>query len=100
MAVCRECALPVLWARSVNGVAVPLDKTPTLVGNIRLAGKIAHKVPAANLPIEGEDAYSCHFDTCSRKRHLTSVTGKPRCSSCALVMDPLVEPDQVRHPCC
>ena len=100
MSVCRECSLPVIWAKSVNDVAMPLDKEPTIGGNIRLLAGIAHKVPASQLPIEDADAYSCHLDTCSRKRDPAPTWSKPRCAACGQVMDPLISPDQTRHPTC
>lgn len=101
MSVCLECARPVVWVRSVNDVPMPLDRDPSPVGNMILAGPVAHKIPASKLPIEDQDAYTCHLDTCTRKRTVTAVANtKPRCASCGLVMDPLCDPDQTTHPCC
>jgi len=101
MSVCRECSRPVIWAKSVNDVAIPLDKEPSIVGNIRLLAGIAHKVPPSGLPIEDDDAWTCHLDTCTKKRTLAAVTdARPRCGSCGLVMDPLCDPGQTTHPCC
>lgn len=99
MNVCRECSVPIRWAKTPNGVAIPLDRDPSLVGNILLTGTLAVKVAAAQLPIEDQDAYTCHLDTCTRKRTLTLVPSKPLCATCGLIMDP-IEPGQVVHPCC
>jgi len=65
----------VIWAKSVNDVAIALDKEPSIVGNIRLLAGIAHKIPPSGLPIEDDDAYTCHLDTCTRKRTLTAARG-------------------------
>jgi len=102
LSVCLECAAKITWVKTVNDVAMPLDRDPNPGGNIRLLGPVAHKVPASKLPIEGEDAYTCHLDTCPKKRTLTPVTNvKPRCASCGLVMDPtLAGTGQTTHPCC
>jgi hypothetical protein len=102
MNVCRECAAPILWAKTPNGVAIPLDREPSPIGNHLLTGTLARKVPAAQLPIEDQDAYNCHLDTCQRKRTLTAVPDRaPRCASCGLVMDAqLARAGDTRHPCC
>ena len=99
MNVCRECAAPIRWVKTGNGVAMPLDREPSLTGNVILYGTVAHKIPAHQLPIEDQDAYTCHLDTCTRKRTLTLVPSKPLCATCGLVMD-LIEPGQTTHPCC
>ena len=102
MNVCRECAAPVTWVKTINGIAMPLDREPSPIGNIRLVGTVAHKVPASHLPIEDEDAYTCHLDTCTRKRTLVVVRDdSARCASCGLVMDQdLAKAGQTVHPCC
>jgi hypothetical protein len=101
--VCRECAAPVIWAKTRNGVAIPLDRAPSLVGNILLTGTLAVKVPAAQLPIEDQDAYTCHLDTCQRKRTPLALVKDhtARCAVCNQVMHPLlVATRQTTHPCC
>lgn len=98
MNVCRECARPIRWAKTSHGVPMPLDRDPVETGNIILTGTLALKVPVRDLPIEG-DAYTCHLDTCQRKRTLTLVPSKPTCATCGLIMDP-IEPGQTTHPCC
>ena len=102
MNVCRECAAPILWAKTRNGVAIPLDRDPSPIGNILLTGTLAVKVPARQLPIEDQDAFTCHLDTCTRKRSLTAVPDlSARCATCGLVMDPeLAQAGDTRHPCC
>ena len=102
MNVCRECAAPIRWVKTGNGVAMPLDREPSLMGNVVLYGTVAHKIPAHQLPIEDQDAYTCHLDTCTRKRSLTVVPDRaPRCASCGLVMDAqLARAGDTRHPCC
>lgn len=102
MNVCRECAVPIRWAKTPNGVAIPLDREPSPIGNHLLTGTLAVKVPAAQLPIEDQDAYTCHLDTCQRKRTLVVVKDdSPRCASCGLPMDQdLAKAGQTLHPCC
>jgi|GEM_PF-3763672 hypothetical protein len=102
MNVCRECATPIRWAKTPKGVAIPLDRDPSPIGNILLTGTLAVKVPAAQLPIEDQDAYNCHMDTCTKKRSLTAVPDcSARCVTCGLVMDPeLARAGDTRHPCC
>jgi len=103
MNVCRECALPIRWAKTPNGVAIPLDREPSPIGNHLLTGTLARKVPAAQLPIEDQDAYSCHLDTCTRKRTpLAAVRDEgPRCAVCHLPMDAeLAKAGDDSHPCC
>jgi len=102
MNVCRECAVPILWVKTGNGVAMPLDREPSLMGNVILYGTVARKVPARQLPIDDQDAYTCHLDTCTRKRSLTAVPDRSaRCAACGLVMDPeLAQAGDTRHPCC
>lgn len=82
--VCKECAAPVRWAKTPNGVAIPLDREPSPIGNVILSGTLARKVPAAALPIEAQDAYTCHLDTCTRKRsqHQPAKTPTYRCVAC------------------
>jgi len=100
--VCRECARPIRWAKTPNGVPMPLDRDPVETGNILLTGTLAVKVSVHDLPIEG-DAYSCHLDTCTRKRTPLALVADrtPRCTVCRLPMDPeLAQAGDDRHPCC
>lgn len=103
MNVCRECAVPIRWAKTPNGVAIPLDREPSPIGNVVLCGTVAHKIPAHQLPIDDQDAYTCHLDTCQRKRTPLALVKDPtpRCAVCNLGMHPLlVETGADRHPCC
>ncbi len=101
MKVCTECAKPILWVRTINDVAMPLDREPCPAGNIILAGDVAHRIPSAQLPIEDQDAYTCHLDTCTRRRDQVPVPLRPRCQSCGLGMDPVLAAAGDRtHPCC
>ena len=103
MNVCRECAAPIRWVKTGNGVAMPLDREPSPMGNVILYGTVARKVPARQLPIEDQDAYTCHLDTCQRKRTPLALVKDwtARCAVCNQVMHPLlVATGQTTHPCC
>jgi hypothetical protein len=74
--LCKECSTKIRWATTTNGVPIPLDREPSPMGNVILAGTAAHKIPAAQLPVEDEDAFTCHLDTCTRKR--SAAASAPR----------------------
>lgn len=44
MSACRSCGAAILWARTKNGKAMPLDAEPTPEGNVVLTGEV---VPSA-----------------------------------------------------
>lgn len=37
-ATCRSCGAEILWARTVNGRAIPLDREPAPGGNVEFTG--------------------------------------------------------------
>lgn len=61
MPACRSCGAPILWARTVQGKAIPLDAQRSERGNIELRGGTAHYVTP---DINAELRYISHFATC------------------------------------
>jgi len=69
---CRSCRAAIIWAETITGRRMPLDKTPTPEGNIVLG--IRHQQPPlalvktkqalVNLHAKGELLYTSHFVTC------------------------------------
>ena len=63
-AVCRSCGANILWARTSNGKAMPLDATPNPKGNLVVDGKgCIGAATKGELP-DGEVRYISHFATC------------------------------------
>lgn len=59
-ATCRSCGAPIIWARTVNGKAMPLDAEPTDAGNVSLVNGVAYVGEQLALP----PCYTSHFATC------------------------------------
>lgn len=69
---CRSCGAPIIWADTITGRRMPLDKEPSKDGNIVL-GLRSDDVPLAlvqtaqtlqRLLLKGERLYTSHFATC------------------------------------
>lgn len=62
---CRaeECSAPIVWARTADGKAIPLDVEPTDEGNLALVGgkAMAYELEHA---AEKLPRYRSHFATC------------------------------------
>ena len=59
-ATCSSCNSPVIWARTTNGRAMPLNPTPKVGGNIELRDGVAHVVT----PDQLVERYTSHFYDC------------------------------------
>ena len=59
---CRSCHAPIIWAKTANGKAIPIDATPTSLGNIEVDGGTA-KYVTADVNALGP-RYVAHFATC------------------------------------
>lgn len=71
---CSSCGKPMVWVKTVNGKAMPIDAEPVADGNLVLAGdgtvrvlKKGEKGPVgAGVP---GPYYKSHFATCSHPQH-------------------------------
>lgn len=62
---CGSCQAPVIWVRTVNRIACPLDAEPVEGGNVRLIDGVAHVRPVDLFDVPDDDVrYVSHFVTC------------------------------------
>ena len=71
---CRSCGAPILWTVTVTGKNMPVDKVPSLNGNIMLGAR--HSGPPLALvqkqqqleehKARGTRLYVSHFATCKQ----------------------------------
>lgn len=59
---CRSCSAPIVWAKTANGKAMPLDAEPTAMGNVTLDGGVI-RLSTADYNALGP-RYTSHFATC------------------------------------
>ena len=71
MSVCRSCGAPVVWAVTVTGAMMPVDRDPVDGGNIDLVHSgdasgtpTAHVLSESQPTLYGGDRYVSHFATC------------------------------------
>lgn len=70
---CKSCGKPILWTKSTNGKAMPIDPDPSPNGNIFLKGGEA--LVLTKYSVEGQrklgnPLYTAHFVTCEyAKKH-------------------------------
>lgn len=75
MSKCRGCGAELVWGRTSNGKAIPLDAKPTIDGNVLLTGetrwgRLARILPKDELAIARElfesdrNLYLPHFASC------------------------------------
>ena len=59
---CRTCGVEIIWSRTENGKAIPLDPEPVFGGNVVLEcnGALARVVK----PDPGVKRHVSHFKTC------------------------------------
>ncbi len=77
MNVCRSCNAPVIWARTRKGKAMPVDRLPTVKGNIQLVPQrggaaLAHVLTKGELEAaraEGETLHMSHYASCPQGRN-------------------------------
>jgi len=60
MSACRSCKQPILWGKTVNGKAMPIDPEPVAGGNVELVDGRANVVT----PEPDVARYVSHFTTC------------------------------------
>ena len=53
---CRSCGAPIIWARTLNGKAMPLDAEPSSAGNITLHDTGDPQAPQARV-LAGADLF-------------------------------------------
>jgi len=58
MGKCKACAATLVWAKTINGRAIPLDAVDPSTGNIRVVDGIAH------VGQPGTGHYVSHFVRC------------------------------------
>lgn len=64
IAHCRSCGAEIIWARSVNGVPMPLDAKPVPDGNVILEDGTARVIGGPLEVPPGTKLYSAHHATC------------------------------------
>jgi hypothetical protein len=79
-AKCNSCGAPIIWAETITGRRMPLDRKPTTDGNIILGVRheqanlalVQTAQTLAKLQAKGERLYTSHFATCkfaAKHRH-------------------------------
>ena len=64
-ATCRSCGAPIIWARTVNGKAMPLDAEPHADGVLRISDRgVAVSMGSLTGPGYSAETYKSHFATC------------------------------------
>jgi hypothetical protein len=65
---CRSCEAPILWAETIKGRRIPIDRQPAHDGNIRLEDRGRFVPPIAHVLTGQIDTqltrYRAHFSTC------------------------------------
>lgn len=79
---CSTCLAPIIWARTEQGRAIPLDAEPNARGNLVLDGAVARHATAADAVLE-RPHYTSHFANCKdaalhRKPRAPRATGAAR----------------------
>lgn len=66
---CRSCGAAIIWAKTINGKAIPLDAEPVAGGNVSLHGGVCR--------IVGEDigTHVSHFATCPHSKRWRAQRG-------------------------
>jgi hypothetical protein len=64
MSTCRTCRAPILWAKTLTGIPIPLDPEPVDGGNVELQNGVAHVVK----PEPGVKRLVSHFTTCAHAK--------------------------------
>ena len=62
---CRSCGEAIIWAKSKNGKAMPIDAEPTVAGKFMLHEGKPDEIDAFYDPRYAGDRYTCHFETCA-----------------------------------
>lgn len=67
-ATCRSCGAPIIWAKTLGGLNMPLDAEPNPDGNVVLAHGLAIVREKPSFEVrgerEGETRHTSHFATC------------------------------------
>lgn len=66
---CRGCGAPIIWARTVNGRPMPVDKDTRAGGNVRLSWEgsdVRAYVVKATLTFGATNLRTSHFVTCPK----------------------------------
>lgn len=74
---CRSCQAPVIWARTKNGKAIPIDAEPADSGQKPNLKLLPGNPVAAEYVGAGEGTHVSHFVTCPNAiKHRTARTTK------------------------
>lgn len=80
MSKCRSCLAAIVWARTEDGKAMPLDAEPHEEGNIRLLEdgtcEVVGPLEALIARGEGMELRRSHFATCPEAAHWRGRTRK------------------------
>lgn len=69
---CRSCGAEVLWAKTQQGRAIPLDREPVASGNVEFTGvldTVRVLAPDGDAVLFGGPRYVSHFATCPQADH-------------------------------
>jgi hypothetical protein len=64
MSTCKTCHMPIIWARTESGKAIPIDHVERADGNITLVNCGAYL--SARVGAAGSGRYVSHFTTCKQ----------------------------------
>lgn len=89
MSKCRGCGAELVWGRTSNGKAIPLDPEPTIDGNVLLTadtrfGRLARILPKDELAVARElfdrdrNLYRTHFASCPQSASFRKTMGGQR----------------------
>ncbi|HEY1309247.1 MAG TPA: hypothetical protein VGF24_37165 [Vicinamibacterales bacterium] len=67
-AVCKSCGAEIVWAKTIKGRPIPLDRAPSQRGNVVLSDEgtaLVYNSPGAIAPrYQDSPRYLSHFATC------------------------------------
>ena len=63
---CKACGAEIIWSRTVNDKAIPLDYPPNPDGNVRIVNGIAHVYGPLDLLLtdDADELFMPHHATC------------------------------------
>lgn len=84
---CGRCDAPIVWARTVNGKAMPVDVQPRADGNVELertgntvTARVLTKDELSSASLFGAQRYVAHFVTCPGFTKATARATDPQTS--------------------
>jgi hypothetical protein len=61
---CKSCGAEIIWAKTKNGKAIPIDAEPCKDGNISLYNEMAIVMDMREIAFYDGPLYTSHFVTC------------------------------------